>query len=188
MNTYDFDKTIFYPDSSACFFRYCLLHHPGAVLPTLPGTIRSFLGYRQGSKSAKELKQQLFSFLPAIKDVDATVHKFWNKNEKRLGKWYLAQKRSDDLVLSASPRFLLQPICDKLGISLIATEMDKHTGRISGLNCHDHEKVRRFYEQYPNGHTEAFYSDSLNDTPMAEIADTAFQVKKHKLFLWPGKK
>ena len=188
MNTYDFDKTIFYPDSSACFYRYCLLHHPSAVIPTLPGSIRSYLAYRQGSKSAKELKQQLFSFLPAVQDIDETVNRFWEKNERRLGAWYLAQKRSDDLILSASPRFLLQPICDKLGISLIATEMNKHSGKISGLNCHDHEKVRRFHMQYPDGHTEAFYSDSLSDSPMAEIADAAFLVKKHRLSPWPGKK
>ena len=188
MRTYDFDKTIFYPDSSACFYRFCLLRHPAALLPTLPGTIRSYIAYRHGAKSAKELKQQLFSFLPAVRDIDGTVSSFWKKNEKRLGAWYLAQKRGDDLILSASPRFLLQPICDKLGVTLIATEMDRHTGKINGLNCHDHEKVRRFYEQFPDGHTEAFYSDSLSDSPMAEIADAAFLVKRHKLLPWPGKK
>ena len=188
MNTYDFDKTIFYPDSSACFFRYCLRHHPGAVLPTLPGSLRAWLGYLRKKKSAKDLKQQLFSFLPALRDVDGTVNAFWAKNEKRLGGWYLAQKRADDLILSASPRFLLQPLCDKLGITLIATEMDKHSGVITGLNCHDREKVRRFYEQYPEGHTEAFYSDSLSDSPMADIADTAFLVRKHRLSPWPDKK
>ena len=35
MNTYDFDKTIFYPDSTACFYRYCLRRYPAAVFPTL---------------------------------------------------------------------------------------------------------------------------------------------------------
>lgn len=188
MNTYDFDKTIFYPDSSACFYRFCLLHYPTAVLPSLPGSLRMALRYYQGAVSAKELKQQLFSFLPVIQDVDRAVDVFWTKNEKRLGKWYLEQKRDDDLILSASPRFLLQPVCDKLGVSLIATEMDKQSGKISGLNCHDHEKVRRFYQQYPQGHTEAFYSDSLSDNPMAEIADKAFLVRRHRLSPWPETK
>ena len=143
------------------------------------------LRYRRGEIGAKELKQQLFSFLPAIDDVDRAVQIFWDENEHRLGAWYLAQKRSDDLILSASPRFLLQPICDKLGVALIATEMDRHTGRIEGENCHDQEKVCRFYAADPTAHTEAFYSDSLSDSPMAEIADKAWLVKKHKLFPWP---
>ena len=187
MNTYDFDKTVFYPDSSFCFYRFCLSRYPGAVLPTLPGSLRAAKHYQRGELSAKALKEQLFSFLPAIRDVDKAVSDFWRIYEKRIGSWYLRQRKNDDLILSASPRFLLQPICDKLGVTLIATEMDRHTGRISGNNCRDHEKVRRFYLQYPQGHTENFYSDSLTDTPMAEIADHAFLVTKHKLSPWPEK-
>jgi len=187
MNTYDFDKTIFYPDSSACFYRYCLRHCPTAVLPTLPKSIAMVLRYRRGNADARDLKQQLFSFLPRIPDIDRLVSNFWAENEKGIGEWYLRQKKSDDLILSASPRFLLQPICDRLSVSLIATEMDKHSGKITGHNCHDHEKVRRFYELYPDGHTEAFYSDSLSDSPMAEIADRAYLLKKHRIFPWPGK-
>jgi len=187
MNTYDFDKTIFYPDSSSCFYRYCLKHHTKAVLPTVPASIRMALRYKRGEVSAKTLKEQLFSFLSAIPNINHTVDTFWQRNEKKIGGWYLRQRRDDDLILSASPRFLLQPVCDKLHISLIATEMDAHSGKITGENCHDTEKVRRFYAQYPNGHIEAFYSDSLTDSPMAEIADQAFLVKKHRLFPWPGK-
>lgn len=187
MNTYDFDKTIFYPDSSFCFYRYCLRSFPSAVLPTVPRSLRLAVRYGKGKIGAKALKEQLFSFLSAIPDVDAAVAGFWRENEKRIGAWYLAQKKPDDLILSASPRFLLQPVCDRLGVELIATEMDRHSGKISGENCHDREKVRRFYLRDPKGHTEAFYSDSLSDSPMAEIADRAFLVKKHRLSPWPGK-
>ena len=187
MNTYDFDKTIFYPDSTACFYRYCLRRYPAAVFPTLKESLRAAMRYRRGEVRAKALKEQLFSFLPQVGDIDGAVADFWRQNEKRIGGWYLRQKRSDDLILSASPRFLLQPICDKLGAELIATEMDRHTGKIRGENCHAHEKVRRFYLRDPEGHTENFYSDSLTDTPMAEIADHAFLVTKHKLSPWPEK-
>jgi len=187
MNTYDFDKTIFYPDSSFCFYRYCLHRYPAAIFPTLRESLRAARRYGRGELSAKALKEQLFSFLPKIPDIDSAVADFWRLHEKRIGSWYLRQKRSDDLILSASPRFLLKPICDRLGVELIATEMDKYSGKISGENCHDHEKVRRFYQRDPNGHTENFYSDSLSDTPMAEIADYAFLVKKHCLFPWPNK-
>ncbi len=187
MNTYDFDKTIFYPDSSACFYRFCLLRYPRALFPTLPESLRMALDYRLGNCSAKELKQQLFSFLAALPDVDEAVSRFWRRNEEKIGSWYLAQKQDDDLIISASPAFLLQPICDKLGVSLIATEMDRYSGRIQGKNCHDREKVLRFRALYPDAHTERFYSDSLSDSPMANIADRAFLVKKGRLKPWPGK-
>ena len=187
MNTYDFDKTIFYPDSSFCFYRFCLRRYPAAVLPTVLKSAQAAQKYRRGELSARALKEQLFSFLPQIPDIDAAVSAFWRLNEKRIGVWYLKQKRNDDLILSASPRFLLQPVCDRLGVGLIATEMDKHTGKIDGENCHDHEKVRRFYLRDPEGHTENFYSDSLSDTPMADIADHAFLVTKHRLSPWPDR-
>ncbi len=185
MNAYDFDKTIFYPDSSACFFRFCLKRHPAAVLRTVPRAVPMALRYRAGKLSAKELKQQLFSFLSEIKDTEKLVKQFWGSNFSRIGAWYLEQKRSDDVIISASPRFLLAPVCERLGVRLIATEMDPRSGRIEGENCHDTEKTKRFAACFPGEHIDTFYSDSLSDTPMAMLADRAFLVKKHRIFPWP---
>ena len=187
MNIYDFDKTIFYPDSTACFYRYCLKTIPGAVLPTVPRSLAAALRYRRGTLGARELKEQLFSFLPSVRGIDSLVMAFWAKNEHRLGAWYLSQKREDDLIISASPRFLLAPVCDKLGVSLIATEMDPETGKIDGENCRGDEKPKRFFAQFPDAHADCFYSDSLSDAPMAELADRAFLVKRHRLFPWPDR-
>ena len=187
MNVYDFDKTIFYPDSSATFFRFCLRRYPAAVLAVLPRAVPMVLGYRRGRVSAKELKQQLFSFLKKMQDPEKLVEAFWEENLSRLGDWYLEQKRPDDVIISASPVFLLAPVCRQLGVHLIATDMDIDSGLIRGENCHDTEKPRRFFLQYPQGHVDAFYSDSLSDTPMAELADRAWLVRKHRLSPWPEK-
>lgn len=187
MNTYDFDQTIFYPDSSYCFVMFCLRHYPRAVLHAIPGVALKGLEMLQHRADTKALKEKVFSFLPYLDDVDRIVEEFWREHRKNLEDWYLRQKKPDDLILSASPEFLLRPVCDELGVSLIATNMDRYTGRIIGQNCHDKEKVRRFYLEYPDGRTENFYSDSLSDTPMAEIADRAFLVKKGVLESWPEK-
>lgn len=188
MNAYDFDKTIFYPDSSACFFRYCLKKHPGPVMRVLPAAIGMFIRYRKKELGARELKQQLFSFLAELSDTEELVASFWEENFSRIGGWYLKQKRDDDVIISASPTFLLEPVCKRLGVELIATEMDIRSGWINGANCHDVEKLRRFYELHPGVKPEAFYSDSLSDSPMAEISEKAYLVKKHRLSPWPGKK
>lgn len=187
MNTYDFDKTVFYPDSSFCFYRYCLKKYPLAVLRTLPGTAVGFAAYLKDKSDAKPLKQKLFSFLRYIPDIDKTVANFWSENYFRMEEWYIKQKKPDDIIISASPEFLLKPVADKLGVRLIGTPMDKNTGKINGANCHDREKVRRFYEEYPGAVTECFYSDSLSDTPMAEIAEKAYIVDRGKFTPWPNK-
>ena len=187
MNTYDFDETIFNPDSSFAFIMYCYKRFPLKMIKTLPAVAVKAIAYRMDKSKAKELKEKLFSFLPEVDDIDKLVEEFWACHQDGIGKWYLEQKKEDDIIISASPEFLLQPVAKQLGVRLIATPMDKRTGKINGLNCHDHEKVRRFYEQYPDAHTEEFYSDSLSDTPMAMIADRAFMVKKGVLSPWPNK-
>lgn len=185
MNTYDFDKTIYINDSSADFYKWCLMRKPGAIIPTLPRTLVKACLYAAGKIKTKELKEQVFSFLSNLENVDELVEKFWQEKKHGVGQWYLAQKREDDLVISASPEFLLQPIIRELGVSLIATPMDKTSGKILGENCHDVEKVRRFNAEYSGAHTEEFYSDSLTDSPMARIADRAFMVDRGKLSPWP---
>ena len=185
MNVYDFDKTIYYPDSSYHFFLYCLKRYPSAVLPVLPGSLRLLIQYRRGRIGAKPLKEQLFSFLSKCPDTDAAVREFWTSHDRFLRNWYLGKKREDDLIISASPEFLLAPIAARLGVRLIATRMDPTSGRICGENCHDTEKLRRFRELYPDAEIEEFYSDSLSDRPLAETAKRAYVVSKHTLRPWP---
>ena len=79
---------------------------------------------------------------------------------------------------------------DRLGIELIASPMDKHTAKMHGKNCFGEEKVRRFYEAHPGAVTEAFYSDSLSDAPMARIAQRAYLIvdKGQTPVPWPEEK
>jgi len=65
--------------------------------------------------------------------------------------------------------------------------MNPESGVITGKNCHDEEKVKRFYQAFPNGKVESFYSDSRSDTPMAKIAQQAFIVKKDIIRPWDDK-
>ena len=187
MNTYDFDKTIFYPDSSVTFIKHCFRKYPWIMLKNFPGAIPQAVAYAVKGGSATKLKEKLFAFLKDIPDIDSEVERFWAENKDGIGEWYLRQKKDDDVIISASPEFLLEPVCRELGVGLIGTRMDKHSGKIDGENCHDKEKVRRFYERYPDGHSDEFYSDSMSDLPMAEISDRAFMLKKHVISPWLNK-
>lgn len=185
MNVYDFDQTVFFPDSSLCFVLFCLRHYPRAVLGTVADVSLSAVRLLLKEADTKELKEQIFSFLPNLDNVEQIVLDFWEAHRANLESWYLRQKRPDDLIISASPEFLLRPICDELGVDLIATRMDPYSGQIQGLNCHDEEKVRRFRREYPDAQIESFYSDSLADSPMAALAERAFLVKRGSLQPWP---
>ena len=73
MNTYDFDQTIYEPDSSLSFYLFCLKKYPSAVLRTLPKTLAFAAAYGVKKMPTKRLKEQLFSFLRYLPDVDAAV-------------------------------------------------------------------------------------------------------------------
>ena len=188
MNVYDFDKTIFYPDSSYCFIRFCLRHYPRAVRQAIPKAGKIGLQWILKLADTRQLKEKLFSFLPYLDNVDTVVKEFWEEYRSHIADWYLAQRREDDLIISASPEFLLRPITEELGVRLIATRMDPYTGRIIGNNCHDSEKISRFLHDYPNETVDSFYSDSLSDSPMAWFASEAWLVKNgEELAPWPNK-
>ena len=67
------------------------------------------------------------------------------------------------------------------GVKVIASKVDKKTGKFLLKNCHDYEKVRRLDEAYPNTKIDKFYSDSYADKPLMDIANQAFLVKKNEL-------
>lgn len=187
MNCYDFDKTIFNPDSSVLFTCYCAAHHPLAMLHAVPPVVNYGIKYLLKKTDFSTLKEKSYVFLKYLKDVDGDVNRFWEKRSSRIEKWYLAQKRDDDIIISASPEFLLRPVADMLKVRLIATKIDKHTGKMDGLNCKGAEKVKRLRLECPDAVVDDFYSDSLSDTPMAEVAKRAFIVNKSDLRPWPGK-
>ena len=99
--------------------------------------------------------------------------------------FYKNQQQKDDVIISASPEFLLAPICKTLKINyLMASVVDEHTGKYSGINCHGEEKVRRYREMFGDTKIYEFYSDSYSDTPLAKISEKAFIVKGNRLLDW----
>jgi phosphatidylglycerophosphatase C len=58
--------------------------------------------------------------------MDERVLEFWDKHEHNVFEYYFLQKHPTDVIISASPEFMLKPICDKWGVNLIASIVDKN--------------------------------------------------------------
>lgn len=187
MNVYDFDGTIYRGDSSIDFFLFCLKRKPVSVFAAVK-TAFLFLPYKLHLITKEELKSAFFSFVKYFSAADSLVLDFWAENEKRIEDFYLRQKENSDIIISASPAFLLEPVCKKLGIKLIATEADVKTGRLTGKNCRAQEKLNRLLLESESTKTElkidSFYSDSLSDLPLAAVSEKSFLVKKGKIHKW----
>lgn len=187
-NVYDFDKTIYDGDSTVHFYFYCLKKYP-RILLYLPKQGFYFILLCVGLVTKTKCKEKFYTFFKEIPDIEKCVQLFWEQKKDGIKQWYLQQQQSDDIVISASPEFLLRPLCSSVGIkNLAASRVDCKTGKYSGENCHGREKVNRFYAQFPNIEINEFYSDSYSDTPLAEIARKSFIVSGNKRSEWKKKK
>lgn len=184
MNVYDFDKTIYDGDSTTDFIFWCLRKKPQLSFSLLPGAV-AFGGYLIKLCQKTYFKEKFYRFLLRVPHVEQWVEEFWEEQIENIKEWYLLRKAEDDLIISASPEFLLRPVCNRLKIQhLLASRVDKDTGMYYGTNCHGEEKVRRLRAAYPSAVIHEFYSDSLSDAPLANLAKRAYLVKGDHLFPW----
>ena len=177
INAYDFDGTIYDGDSSLDFYLCCLKKNK-KILLQLPIQIWGIILYLLGIIDKTAFKEKVFSFLKRIDNVDTYIKEFWQKNDKKIKAWYLEQKKESDIIISASPEFLLKHLEKKLNFKVIASRVNKETGKFEGKNCHDYEKIKRYKEIYKNRKIKKFYSDSIKaDRAMLEFANEAYLVK-----------
>lgn len=185
INAYDFDGTIYDGDSSIDFYFYCLKRKPSLII-FLPIQIYGVLLYLFKIKNKDYMKEKIFSFLKKIDNVDDYVEGFWNKNYIKIKPFYFKQKEKSDVIISASPEFLIKPLEKKLKIDrVIATKVNKNTGKFESKNCHDYEKITRYEEFYKKNSIKQFYSDSIKaDKAMLEYAKEGYLVIKNNVSRW----
>lgn len=184
MNVYDFDETILYGDTEEYFIPWIFKNYPH-----LQSYYSEYIFYltiqKMGLITQDDSRPHMYAFLKGIENIDEVVEKFWDEHEKFVKKWYFDIQRKDDLIISASPEFLLIPICKRLGISrLIASFMDKKTGKLTDKFNYGERKVTRYREVYGDETPECFYSDSESDRFMARISAKAIKVIDDELVDW----
>ena len=130
------------------------------------------------------MKECFFEIFNKFENIEELVNEFWNINQNKL-KTFFTEKKShkDDIIASASPQLLLEPIAKKFKVKyLFGSPVDKKTGKYNGINCHGVEKVRLINNKYKNYIIEEMYSDDANaDGPLLEIANKSYIVKKNKI-------
>ena len=115
MNVYDFDKTIYRGDSTVDFWRHCLRRYPGAAR-ALPGTLAKALAFRQGNCSREQFKERFYQFLRFVPEAAQEAERFWDRHLIGIELWYRAQQSNTDVIISASPDFLIGAACRRLGV------------------------------------------------------------------------
>ncbi len=185
MNGYDFDKTIYRRDCTVQFTLW-RLKRSLAAWGKLP---RVALAAARMKKTGKErFKEQLYLLWTAGGvDLPGEVDRFWDANMGRIHRWYARARREDDVVISASPAFLVECAMGRLGAArVLASPMNMKTGLYEGRNCYGEEKVRAFRAAFgQDARLDEWYSDSTSDAPMAALAGRAYLVRGERIVPWP---
>ena len=186
MNVYDFDGTIYPTDCSIDFCFWSMKRHPKLFFTFFPKAVKNLILRETGKITEARMQREFFGYLTLIDDFDEQIERYWDKNETRIASWYLAQKRPDDLIISASPNCIIEPIANRLGVRFMATDFDREYGVFLNKMKYAKEKARYIIDQgFPM--IENFYSDSLADTPLALLAEKAHLVtnKASTVTDWP---
>lgn len=186
MNVYDFDGTIFPTDCTIGFCFWCMKRHPKLYFTFAPKAIKNIILRKLGKMPEYLMQRRFFGYLSMIDDFDVQIQRYWDKNEKKIASWYLKQKKPDDLIISASPTCIIEPIAKRLGVNYIATEFDREFGVFLNNMMYAKEKAKYIIDHgFPM--IENFYSDSLADTPLALCAEKAYLVtnKASTVIDWP---
>ena len=182
INMYDFDDTIYNGDSTIDFIKYCY-KHKYIKFKDIIKIIGAFIKYFFGIIDITQFKEVLFSFLNNVNDGERVVSEFWAEHYKNIKKFYLDKNHDNDIINSASPYFLLKPVCDKLGVKdLIASDVDLKTGKFREKNNSREVKVDNYNKKYINYILDECYSDNpFNDKFILELANKAYVVKGENL-------
>ncbi len=184
---YDFDKTIYDGDSSFDFFLFCLRKKPLISL-YVPIMFFSIVLYKFRIINKTKMKEMLFLFLKKFNNIDNIIRQFWSVNIKKIKGFYNVKGHKDDIIISASPEFLLKPVARMFVVKdLICTKMNKYNGKIKGNNCYGEEKLNRFLKKYDVDDIYEVYSDSYSDLPLLLNAKKAYFVKGNDIRMYKQK-
>lgn len=185
MNVYDFDDTIYDGESCLDLFRFYIKKDP-SLLKKAPRVLYAFAKYKMGKVTVEQALRQyggeLAEMFLKIPDMRADAEEFWDIYFKNIKPFYKQIQQPDDLIITASPEITVQVACERLGIhNLIGSVIDPKTGEVTRL-CMRGNKIKAFFEAYPEGKIENFYTDSpKNDKPLIDAAQHAFIVKGSKI-------
>ena len=184
MNAYDFDNTIYAGESVFDFYIFCLKRYPSLIrflfiILIAWGKYKLLLLSREKLVALVEKYAQ--DFIRTVNNVEDMVEEFWDQNEHKIKRFYLETKKDDDVIVTASLGFLLRDICRRKGIKhLVCSEVDTHTGEIHRL-CFRQNKPGFFRSDFPDGKIDNFFSDSMNDLPMMQLAENSYLVSGEKI-------
>ena len=195
---YDFDKTIYGGESGTNYFQYYFKKYPLKATLFALWYLKEVFFYLIKVTDLKKLKERFFIFLESHtkEEIEEITRGFWKEYRKLNYKWtveeLLENKKECDMTIvsSATPKFIIETFLKELGYDLVfgtefeGDDREKFISKIKGENNKGEEKVKKMNQWAEKNNIEyrivRFYSDSLADKPLFDIAKKKVWIKRGK--------
>lgn len=185
MNAYDFDNTIYDGESIFDFFKF-YLSKDLSLIKYFPKILFMLIQYKLTVLSIDDIYNTVEKIVDEILkkenfNLDELVKEFWNKNYNKLKPEFLKMLKSDDLIITGCPNFLIDYIQKDLKVeNIICTEFDLETKKLKTV-CLGKNKVKLYNDRFKDKKINKFYTDSLNDIPFMKLSCEVYLVKNKKI-------
>ena len=194
LSVYDFDKTIYNGETLNDFYRFYLIKKPWKIY-TVIFQLWYFLLYVLKIINLEKLKENFLRFLDGENtgELKKLIREFWEKTESKINLWVkdeiLKNKKETEILvaISASPTFLIIDRLRLMGFDVVIGtdflfESTKFHSHITSKNCKNYEKVKRLDKWAEDNNIQYdivnFYSDSIADKPLFDLAEHKYWIKK----------
>ena len=194
LSVYDFDKTIYNGETLNDFYRFYLIKKPWKIY-TVIFQLWYFLLYVLKIINLEKLKENFLRFLNGENtgELKKLIREFWKKKESKINPWVkdeiLKNKKETEILvaISASPTFLIIDRLRLMGFDVVIGtdflfESTKFHSHITSKNCKNYEKVKRLDKWAEDNNIQYdivnFYSDSIADKPLFDLAEHKYWIKK----------
>ena len=184
MKVFDFDNTLYRGESSLDFSLYMISRNK-KILLYLPVIFSNAVRYKLCLVGKEELEKTINNYMKILirnrEEILNLVTSFWARHAHKLDRRMLSLIEPEDVIVTASPSFLLDGIRNHLGTgNILSSEVDLDRKEIIHFNFKDN-KVQSFRETYGNQNIDRFYTDSYNDKAMMDISKRVYLVKSGKI-------
>ena len=182
IRVFDFDNTIYNGNVTDDFIWYARMQCKTKLVDRL--SIRLIcLRHTFGSFTREQFLELIFKHLHLESNELANlVNEFWKAHRKFIRPFFWKLRHKGDIIVSASPDFIIQPFTDSIKAQLVASKFDTQKGLFIGKPCYGEEKVRRLVELGVDKPDE-FYTDSMIDAPLIKYSKKAFLVNNNDVKL-----
>ena len=194
LSVYDFDKTIYNGETLNDFYRFYLIKKPWKIY-TVIFQLWYFLLYVLKIINLEKLKENFLRFLNGENtgELKKLIREFLKKKESKINLWVkdeiLKNKKETEILvaISASPTFLIIDRLRLMGFDVVIGtdflfESTKFHSHITSKNCKNYEKVKRLDKWAEDNNIQYdivnFYSDSIADKPLFDLAEHKYWIKK----------